>query len=307
MQEVTSLESRHPIIAFIGFGEAAKAFVDGFRQGSVDLPFRAFDIKELGSHAHELHNEYGNRGVSRAETSSVACAGADLIFSLVTPDQAELAAEAAGHAPLNGALFLDCNSCAPMAKERSAPLIEAAGGRYVDVAIMSPVHPNLHRSPCLLSGPHAVAACEVLSELDMAPKIAEGPVGAASTRKMIRSVMIKGLEALTLECFLAARKAGIEDEILASLDASFPEFEWPTRAPYMIERALTHGTRRAGEMREVAQTLRDLGIEPSMTEGTVTWQSEAGSVGLKAKELGLADLADLSDALLAAMDSRQRN
>ena len=116
--------------------------------------------------------------------------------------------------------------------------------------------------------------------------------------------MVKGLEALTLECFLAARKAGIEDDILASLDTSYPGFDWPKRAPYMIERAITHGARRAAEMREVAQTLRDLGLEPTMTRGTVARQSEASDLGLNARDIGADDLSALTQAFLNALPDK---
>ena len=232
---------------------------------------------------------------------SEACAGADVVFSLVTADQAGAAARSAAKTDLAGALYFDGNSCAPDTKRASAKLIEAAGGRYVDLAIMTPVHPKLHKSPCLIAGPHRDAANSVAKTLGMAVELVGDQVGAASTRKMIRSVMIKGLEALTLECFLAARKAGIEADILESLESSFPGFDWARRAPYMMERAATHGIRRAAEMEEVAQTLRDLELSPHMTDGTVKRQREVGAVGLTVEAAEADDLADLSDRILSGL------
>jgi hypothetical protein len=40
-----------------------------------------------------------------------------------------------------------------------------------------------------------------------------------------------------------------------------------------------HGIRRAHEMEEVADTLRELGIDPHMTAGTIRRQQEMGELG----------------------------
>ena len=40
-----------------------------------------------------------------------------------------------------------------------------------------------------------------------------------------------------------------------------------------------HGTRRAAEMEEVADTLRELGIDPHMASATVQRQRQMGALG----------------------------
>ncbi|MGX9351698.1 DUF1932 domain-containing protein [Shimia sp. W99] len=294
-----------PKLAFIGFGEAAQAFTRGLRQETATLAISAFDIKTEGSEAAAKRADYTAANVQGAESSATATVGAELIFSLVTADQAEAAAKAAARSDLDGALYLDGNSCAPDAKRRAAQIITEAGGRYVDLAIMTPVQPHLHKSPCLLAGPDAQIAQDITRALGMETKLAGQDIGAASTRKMVRSIMIKGLEALTLECFLAARKAGVEDHILASLETSFPGFDWATRAPYMIERSLTHGIRRAAEMREVAQTVTDLGLDPLMATATAARQQQMGDLNLHATTIGTDNLAALTDAILTALAAEQ--
>jgi 3-hydroxyisobutyrate dehydrogenase-like beta-hydroxyacid dehydrogenase len=103
-------------------------------------------------------------------------------------------------------------------------------------------------------------------------------VGRASAIKMIRSVMVKGVEALSAEMMLAAQAAGVTDEVLASLDASEKARPWAERAAYNVERMVTHGARRAAEMEESAKTLAELGVEPIMTAGTVRRQrAQAGT------------------------------
>ena len=103
-------------------------------------------------------------------------------------------------------------------------------------------------------------------------EIVSDQVGDASTVKMVRSVMIKGIESLTIECLLAAVKAGIDDRILDSLEKTFPGMDWARRASYMLERVTLHGERRAAEMREVTATMDDLGIGGTMAAATAARQ-----------------------------------
>lgn len=161
--------------------------------------------------------DYARTGVTGAETAAEALDRADLVLSLVTADQAlAVARDAAPHLAA-GAIFCDMNSVAPETKRLAAAAIADAGGRYVDVAVMAPVYPDLARVPLLLSGPDAAEALARLERLGHHGRVLPGDTGAASTVKMLRSIMVKGMEALTAECPLAARKAGLADEIIASL------------------------------------------------------------------------------------------
>src|SRR6202008_2252628 len=111
------------------------------------------------------------------------------------------------------------------------------------------IHPARHQTPLLLAGPFAESVMPLLiDELDMRGAIAGPQTGAAAALKMIRSVMVKGMEALTLECFLAARRAGIVDEVAASLRNNYPTLDWNKVIEYNIERMASHGFRRADEM-----------------------------------------------------------
>lgn len=166
------------------------------------------------------------------------------------------------------------NSVAPETKRAAAAAIEAAGGRYVDVAIMAPVVPARLHVPLLVAGPHAAAAVGALDAVGFSNvRAIAGPVGRASAIKMIRSIMVKGVEALTVEMMLAAQAADVRDDVLASLGA-----DWGTKAAYNLERTARHGERRAAEMSEVAKTLVALGVEPIMTRGTITRQRQAANM-----------------------------
>jgi 3-hydroxyisobutyrate dehydrogenase-like beta-hydroxyacid dehydrogenase len=262
---------QRPSLALIGFGEAGSTFARaGARTGEWAGCARGFDI-DAGRRA-----AMAEFGVTAAEDAQAALAGAEIVLSLVTADAALAVAEDyAGHlAP--GAIWCDMNSVAPDTKRQAAKAIEGAGGRYVDVAVMAPVDPKALGVPLLLSGSGAQEAMELLAALGFAnSRIVGEDVGRASAIKMIRSVMVKGMEALTFECAAAAREAGVFDEVMASLDASEKQAPWAEKIAYNRERMETHGLRRAAEMEEAAKTLLDLGIEPVMTRGTVALQRRA--------------------------------
>jgi 3-hydroxyisobutyrate dehydrogenase-like beta-hydroxyacid dehydrogenase len=292
-------------IAFIGFGEAAQAFLAGWRaEPGFAARISAYDIK-TDSRDPEVRAgkraDYAGACILGAPTAPEAVTGAEAVFSVVTADQAHEAAVAAlpGLAP--GAFFFDCDSCAPQTKVRTAAEVDAAGGRYVDVAVMAPVHPRLHRTPLLISGPHAAAAAPVLAALGMAAAVHDGPVGSSSAIKMIRSIMMKGLEALVAECVLAGTKAGVIDKVLDSLDDTYPGFDWKTRSAYMLERVMTHGVRRAAEMREVALTVDLLGLDGAMARASVGWQQAIGELGIRATAEEVADYRVLAEKILSRL------
>jgi 3-hydroxyisobutyrate dehydrogenase-like beta-hydroxyacid dehydrogenase len=297
-------------IAFLGFGEAARAFLDGWRaEPAFKARICAYDIKTDSLDAQvrtAKRADYVAAHVLGASTAPEALTGAEAVFSVVTADQAHEAAIAALPGLMKGALFFDCDSCAPQTKARTARDVEAAGGRYVDVAVMAAVHPRLHRTPLLISGPHAEAAALALAALGMSAKIHDGPVGAASAVKMIRSIMMKGLEALVCECVLAGRQAGVIETVFDTLDDTYPGFDWRTRSAYMLERVMTHGLRRAAEMREVALTVDLLGLKGEMSRACVGWQQAIGELGLRSTAEEAADYAILADRILAALDSGGR-
>ncbi|UCH73513.1 MAG: NAD(P)-dependent oxidoreductase [Rhodospirillales bacterium] len=260
------------IIAFIGFGEAGQALTAGWRS-EAELSVRAYDIKTDDPATREGKlQDYARHAVMPAESATAAADGADIIVSAVTADAILDAAESVLPALAGGQLYLDINSAAPSRKRRAAERVAQAGGSYVDVAVMAPVHPGLHRTPLIIGGPGAKRAESLFKRLNMNFEVISDRVGDASTVKMVRSVMIKGIESLTVECLLAAVTAGIEERILGSLEKSFPGMDWKKRADYMLERVAKHGERRAAEMRAVAETLEDLGIGGTMAAATAERQ-----------------------------------
>lgn len=280
-------------LTLIGFGEAGRTFAAA---GGWRTMARVYDIKanQAGMAADEMAAAYAGLGVEGCKTSAEALNGAQVVLSLVTADQATPAALDAAQHIAPGALFCDLNSVSPGRKRTNAEAIEASGGLYVDVAVMAPVQPAALNVPLLISGPHAQAGADMLRNIGFTRiQICGAIIGAASATKMVRSVMIKGIEALTAEMILAADAAGVTDGVLASLGG-----DWAAKTDYNLDRMLAHGTRRAAEMEEVAKTLQELGIDPLMTQGTIIRQRAIGAM------LQDAPMPDGLDAKLTIIKDR---
>jgi 3-hydroxyisobutyrate dehydrogenase-like beta-hydroxyacid dehydrogenase len=266
-----------PALCFIGFGEAGQAIAAGLRDEGV-VRIAAWDILFPEAKGEKLKRAADAIGVRCATSAADALGDADMIVSAVTAAASVEAALSVKPHLAGQPYFLDINSVSPARKQETEKLL-LDGARYVDVAVVAPIYPARHQTPLLLAGPHAEALAPLLAALSMRAAVAGANVGAAAAIKMIRSVIMKGMEALTLECFLAAARAGVVDEVAASLKNNYPGLDWARVIPYNLERMANHGERRAAEMEEVAATLRELGVEPLMTAAIVRRQREMGEIG----------------------------
>jgi 3-hydroxyisobutyrate dehydrogenase-like beta-hydroxyacid dehydrogenase len=267
-----------PRLCFIGFGEAGQAIASGLREAGIES-IAAWDILFPDAKGAPLKRAGEAIGARLATSAADAVANSDIIVSAVTAGSSIEAAKSVAPHLAGHPYYLDVNSVSPGRKQEAARLLGGAA-RYVDVAILAPIHPRRHQTPLLLAGEHARAVLPLLvDELEMRGVVASDEVGAAAALKMIRSVMIKGIEALTAECFLAAQRAGIVDEVAASLTNNYPTLDWNNVIDYNLERMASHGIRRAEEMEQVAITLNELGITPLMTQGIVARQREMGELG----------------------------
>jgi 3-hydroxyisobutyrate dehydrogenase-like beta-hydroxyacid dehydrogenase len=266
-----------PRISFIGFGEAGQAMASGLRESGIER-IAAWDILFPEAAGEKLKDAGARMGVRCAVSAQDAVAETDMVISAVTAASSLEAARSVAPHLSGNPYYLDINSVSPGRKQATAELLDGKA-RYVDVAVIAAIHPARHRTPLLIAGPHAETVSPLLRELEMELRVVGDSVGGAAAIKMIRSVMIKGIEALTLECFLAAARAGLLDEVTASLKNNYPGLDWPTMSEYNLERMASHGERRAAEMEESAATLRELGLDPLMVDATVKRQREMGAIG----------------------------
>jgi 3-hydroxyisobutyrate dehydrogenase-like beta-hydroxyacid dehydrogenase len=272
---MTSIDPSRWNIGLVGYGEVGRIFAEDLRARG--LAVRAHDVKlvnaDSAATAASMRTHAATHGVQLVESHAALAAASDVVMSAVTASQAVPVAEACAPSMRPGAFFLDVNSASPGAKQRAAALVDAAGGRYVEGAVMTSVPPYRTQVPLRLGGPHARALAPALEALGCRPVIASDALGVASATKMCRSVMIKGLEAMVIESLTAARHYGVEDAVLASLHETFPGIDWEKQAAYFFQRVIAHGRRRSEEVREVAQTVREAGLEPWSANGTAERQA----------------------------------
>jgi 3-hydroxyisobutyrate dehydrogenase-like beta-hydroxyacid dehydrogenase len=256
--------SGNPIrqIALIGFGEAGGIFGQDLAAAGVSLAM--FDVL-LGARPSRtpMLAKARNAGVRACDSLEEAIRDADLVISAVT---ASAAADVAGQAASTlhkGQTYLDINSVSPGTKREIARILQSSNAIFVEAAVMAPVSPQRLKVPMLLGGAKAEQVAERLRAIGMNATPISDRVGVASAVKMCRSVIIKGIEALAVESLFAARRYGAEKEVLASLAATYPQMGWDRQLPdYLISRVAEHGKRRAAEMREAAETLKNVGVEP---------------------------------------------
>ena len=259
-------------VGLVGYGEVGRILAEDLRAQGMSV--NAYDLKlDHAATAGPLQTHAAQHGVSLLASSAELAAGADLIISAVTASQTGAVAQACAGSVQRGSFFLDFNSASPGAKQRAAALIDGAGGRYVEGAVMTSVPPYRIKVPLLLGGAFAAELAPLINSLGFAAKVASDKLGVASATKMCRSVMIKGLEAMVIESFTTARHYGVEDAVVASLLETFPGIDWEKQAAYFFQRVIEHGRRRSEEVIEVAETVRDAGLTPWSASGTAERQA----------------------------------
>ena len=285
-------------VALVGYGEVGSIFGAALAAAGVGSVTATDTQVANATWAAAARARAARDGVMLAADTNDAVAAGDLIISAVTAASTAAAAGQIAAACRRDAFVLDVNSASPQAKISCAEIVDRAGGRYVEAAVMSSVPPHGIRVPMLLGGPHATALQPVLARLGFAATVGATAYGVVSAIKMCRSVVVKGLEALAIESLLTARRYGVEREVLASLAETFPGLDWERQPSYFWQRVVQHGRRRAEEMREAAVTVGDADVAPRMASATAdvqAWVAALRAAGVFAdapSDAGWRELAD---------------
>ena len=278
-------------LGLIGYGEVGRIFAAGL--GAHFASVRVWDI-DLRNPAPEV------QACASMQELAQSC---DLVISAVTAaNTLAVAQEAAPHLR-PGAVFLDLNSASPGTKQLASNVVEAAGAHYVEAGVMTSVPPHGIKVPMVLGGPQAQALSLRCNAMGMDTTAVAPTIGTASAIKMCRSVMIKGLEALVIESYTTARAYGVEAHVLPTLAETFPSIDWEKTGSYFFSRVAQHGKRRAEEMRECANTVREAGFAPTMAQAIAEkhqWVADQARAGTLAGVDKSAPWQAYADALLAA-------
>src|SRR4051794_36323393 len=269
-------------IGLVGYGEVGKIFASGLKPqvqqvAAWDLKF-ANPASAAGEQAHAQQHR-----IRACASMQELCEASALVISAVTASNTLAVAEEAAGFVRPGTLFLDLNSASPGTKQKAAAALQARGAHYVEAGVMTSVPPYGIRVPMLLGGAKAAELAALLKPWGLDAKAVSEQLGVASAIKMCRSVMIKGLEALVIESYSTARAYGVEDHVLPTLQETFPGIDWSQQGAYFFSRVVQHGKRRAEEMREAANTVREAGFEPSMSAAIAQkqqWVADQAAAGV---------------------------
>lgn len=247
-----------PRIAVLGLGEAGTAIAADLIAAGAEVsgwdPVAAPDLD----------------GLRLAAGSADAVSGAAVALSVNRAAVAlGLAAEVAP-AMVPGAVFADLNTAAPDLKAKLAETVEAAGGRFADVALLAPVPGRGLATPALASGSGAEALVATLAPLGGTLEALGPRPGEAAERKLLRSVFAKGMAIAALESLEAARAAGCEEwlreQLVVTLEGADSALldRWLTGSP-------AHAPRRAEEMAAAAVMLDALGTPAPISRAAQEW------------------------------------
>jgi 3-hydroxyisobutyrate dehydrogenase-like beta-hydroxyacid dehydrogenase len=264
-------------IAFIGYGEVGQIFG---RQllARRDVDITAYDIL---FNASALVEHARRAGVAPAKNAAEAARDVDVVISAVTADAVlDVAREAQAYLKPSQ-FFFDINSASPNTKTRAADIVNKTGASYVEGAVMAAVLAPGITVPILAGGPAAGDLAARMNQMGMNIRAVAAEYGRASAMKLCRSIVMKGLEVLTVECGRAAAFWDVADEVFGSLEATYPGMGWAALAENSVERVTSHGIRRAAEMREAADMIADMGLNPALPKAIADAQ-ERGAKGAHA-------------------------
>ncbi|TYB66003.1 NAD(P)-dependent oxidoreductase [Nonomuraea sp. PA05] len=252
-----------PQVALLGYGEVGHILAAGLA-GKVRL---------------RVYDPAYPPGDAVVASNADAVRGADVVIAVTTgADSLTACAESRPHLG-PGALYADLSTGAPGDKRRIAELLEPSGAAVVDGAIMAPVPLRGLATPILASGASADRFAAFASGLGMSVTPIGGSPGDAAARKLLRSVLVKGLSALVIESQRAAREAGLEgwfwEHLLETVTAADEEF-----VVRLVKGAGQHGVRRVHEMEAATRMLEELGVPSTMTRATTATLDEVTRTGI---------------------------
>jgi 3-hydroxyisobutyrate dehydrogenase-like beta-hydroxyacid dehydrogenase len=202
--------------------------------------------------------------VTVLDSAEEAVADADVVFSLNSSTvSVKVARQVAEHLK-PGAIFCDLNTGTPSLKKNLAGIIPA--GSFVDVAVMKPVPGLAEKVPLSVAGEGASKFMKLFGDLDMDISYVSDVAGDAAARKLLRSILAKGMASIVIDTLWAAKELGLEDWAMEEINREFDTNSSKTVTRY-LDGTQQHAKRRSVEMADVLEMLTDAGYESTVVRG----------------------------------------
>lgn len=287
-------------LSVLGFGQLGKAVVAAAR--GQDVPTLVWNRRGSVQHMLHLQDEVDALGAGLVTDLRAAVEPASVVVSCVPGDVSlDLALRCA---PLSraGSLFADAASASPVAKEKAAEVMTVRRVDYVDAAVLGPVVALGPRVPWLVSGEGAERFASLAPSLGLCVSHLTGPAGQAARVKLIRSVYLKGRDALVAEMMLAAQAQGVVEAVVRSIGGPAEDVPFPRLTARILSSLVHHSERRAAELDASSRLLGELGVTPSAVDGA------ARRLRLLARRTSFEEAADRREidveALLESVSSQ---
>ena len=216
-----------------------------------------------------VRNRAEEAGVTLLASPAAVIRQVDVIIAAVPGSQAVSAAQTAAPSLAPGQIYADVSTSTAAGKKKAAQLVEQAGARFVDGAMMGGLSMQHHKVPTLLSGSGSDELIRLLTPFGMVLTRVSDTPGDAIAIKLVRSIAMKGLAALAAETLEAAVKLGVSDEVLHSVADTLTAAPFKDTLDWLVTASAVHATRQVHEMNDVLAMLTEIGVEPAMTRGTI--------------------------------------
>lgn len=267
-------------VAFLGFGELGSALAGRLARGGHSVRGWSRAPRDA-ARVEALRARMSAAGVRPVASVREALPGAAAVFVAVPAGASEEVVAEAGPYLDGDALYADLSAAPPLTKRAGAARLAERGVRYIDVAVLGTVAVSGWATPMLASGEGAVAFGDLAVAWGLDVRAIDSPAGDAALVKLLRSVYMKGRDALVAEMLLGARRHGLEDLVVESIGG--PGEQVPFRS--LVDRVMTglavHAARRAEELASSGEALREAGVEPIVTEAGAARLRRLAELGLR--------------------------
>lgn len=283
-------ETKDLRIGIVGYGEVGQIFAKGLLEKTENVFI--YDIL-LENNRHLIMdkiNDIGVQEVNRIDQIGEYCT---LIISLVNSSASEAVAAGVAKGMSRGTIFLDFTTSTPSVKSKNEELIVSNGGIYVDASIMGTVATEGQKVPLLIAGEYAEKVQTLLNSLGFNSQAIPHPNGGAASIKLLRSIFMKGLEALVLETMVTAKNYGVADEVMESISKTINNNDFTIFANTLITTHFIHKNRRYKEIMDSCNLIKEAEIPPFVTDGVVTFFSNSINMDIDKKVIQSNNVSEI--------------
>jgi 3-hydroxyisobutyrate dehydrogenase-like beta-hydroxyacid dehydrogenase len=297
--------SQTPIIGFIGFGEVAYNVSIGLKESGIEHILTYTRGVNIPHRRPEIGIRAQRAGVELTQTLEELVSKSEIVISAVHGDVALDFAEEAARFILPERIFADLNNATPAAKVLGSEMINANGGKFVDIGLFETTTRVKHKALMYVSGDGAEEFKSIMSPYGMNIELIPGGAGKATTIKTLANIYIKGIQALCLEVAISAQKTGIDPDILGPLLVR-PVRTLPKEdeMAFWILRGGLSASRKVPELQGIVHTLKEWDVDPIMVEATLNRLTLAASFNLSDQLLSEMELDDYQAIIKAMADSQ---